>query len=61
MGAINVLAVVLAIRLILLVAVAGAIWLTVLVVAAPDPWRLGALAIYAAIVVLPTVWLSSRR
>lgn len=61
MGALNVLMVVIAVRLILLVAVVGAIYLTIIVVAAPDPWRLGALAVYAIAVVLPTVWLTARQ
>lgn len=61
MGALNVVAVVLAVRLVLLVAVAGAIFLTVVAVNFPDPMRLGALAIYAVAVVIPTIWLSSRR
>ena len=61
MGALNVIAVVLAVRFILLVAVAGAIILTVIAINVPDPWRLGALAIYAVTVVVPTVRLSSRR
>ncbi|HEX8827326.1 MAG TPA: hypothetical protein VF778_04355 [Xanthobacteraceae bacterium] len=52
---------VLAVRLILLVAVSGAIWLTWLALASPDPYRLAALAVYAAVVVVPVVWLSSRR
>lgn len=61
MGALNLLAVVLAVRLILLVAVVGAIWLTIIAIRDPDPWRLGALAIYTVATVIPTVWLSSRR
>jgi hypothetical protein len=61
LGALNALFIVLAVRAILLVAVVGAIILASAVVAAPDPWRLGALAIYAALIVVPTVWLSARR
>ena len=61
LGSINVLAVVLAVRLGLLVAIVGAIVLTYLTIQTPDPWRLGALAIYAAFVILPTTWLASRR
>lgn len=61
MGALNLVAVILAVRLILLVAVSGAIFLTVIAIQNPDPSRLGALAIYAVAVVVPTVWLSSRR
>jgi hypothetical protein len=61
LGALNALFVVLAIRLILLVATVGAIILATAVMASPDPWRLGALAIYTLVVVVPMVWLSSRR
>jgi uncharacterized BrkB/YihY/UPF0761 family membrane protein len=61
LGAFNVLAIILAIRFTLLVAVIGAITLTVIAIREPDPWRLGALAIYSLIVVLPTVWLASRK
>ena len=61
LGALNALFVILAVRAILLVAVVGAIILASAVMASPDPWRLGALAIYAAVVVVPTVWLSARR
>jgi hypothetical protein len=61
LGSINVLAVVLAVRLGLLVAIVGAIVLTYIAIEAPDPMRLGALAIYAAFVILPTTWLASRR
>ena len=61
MGALNVLTTVLAVRAILLIAVIGAIWLTVAVEQAPDPWRLGALGIYTVVVVIPIVWLTSRK
>jgi hypothetical protein len=61
LGALNALFIVLAVRAILLVAVVGAIVLASAVMATPDPWRLGALGIYALVVVVPTVWLSSRR
>jgi hypothetical protein len=61
MGAFNVLVVVLAVRLILLVAVCGAISLAWLALQNPDPLRLGALGIYCAAVVIPTVWLSVYR
>jgi hypothetical protein len=61
MGALNVVTAVLAVRLILLVCVCGAIALAYLALMQPDPYRLGALAIYAVAVVLPLVWLSSRR
>lgn len=61
LGAVNVLALVLSVRLILLVAITGAISLTVIAIRDPDPWRMAALGIYALTVVVPTVWLSSRR
>lgn len=60
-GALNGLALVLAVRFTLLVAILGAIALSVIVVREPDPWRLGALGIYAFVVVVPTIWLASRR
>lgn len=61
LGALSGLALVLAARFVLLVAVAGAIALTFLVVASPDPWRLAALGVYALTVVMPAMWLASRR
>lgn len=61
MGAINVLATLLAVRLTLLVSVGGAISLTWLAVQQPDPYRLAALGIYAGVVVVPLVWLAARR
>lgn len=61
MGAFNVLATVLAVRLILLVAVGGAIFLTYLALQQPDPFRLGALAIFAVLVVVPTTVLACIR
>jgi hypothetical protein len=61
LGSINVLAIVLAVRLGLLVAIVGAIVLTYITIQAPDPFKLGALAIYAAFVILPTTWLASHR
>lgn len=59
MGTVNVLAAILAVRLILLVAVGGAIFLAWL--AADNPYRIAAVGVYTASVVLPVVWLSSRR
>ena len=59
MGSLNVLFAVIAVRLILLVAVLGAIGLTYLAVQQPEPMRLGALAIYVAFVVVPASWLAS--
>lgn len=61
LGSLNLVIAVLAVRLILLVSVCGAIALAYLALAQPDPYRLGALAIYTVAVVLPLVWLSSRR
>jgi hypothetical protein len=61
MGSINVLSQVLAARLILLVAVAGATFLTWLALQTPDPYRLAVLGVYAAVVVVPLVWLAARR
>jgi hypothetical protein len=60
-GAFNALAIILAVRLILLVAVIGAFYLTVIAIDRPDPWRMAALAIYCVVTVIPTVWLASRR
>jgi len=61
LATVNVLALVLAVRLTLLVAVIGAIVLATIAVRDPDPWRLGALAIYGVLVVCPAMWLASRR
>jgi hypothetical protein len=61
LGAINVLVLVTAVRLILLVSVCGAIGLAYLALSEPGPYRLGTLAIYATVVVVPLIWLSSRR
>lgn len=60
LGAINVLALVLAGRVLVLVAIAGAIFLTWLSLGNPDPYRLTALGIYCAAVVMPCVWLASQ-
>ena len=64
MGALNLLAVVLAIRLVLLVAVIGALWLAKLALDVPAPLQIPALVmlgVYCATVVIPMVWLSSRK
>jgi len=64
LGAMNLLAVVLAVRLVLLVAVLGALWLAKLALDVPAPVQQAALimlGVYCATVVLPMVWLSSRK
>lgn len=61
MGALNVITTVLAVRLIVLVGVGGGIGLTFIALQQPDPWRLGALAIYGVLVMVPVVWLAGRR
>jgi hypothetical protein len=61
MGALNVLTVVLACRLILLVSVCGASFLAWMALAQPDPYRLATLGVYGVLVVLPMTWLVSRR
>jgi hypothetical protein len=58
MGSLNVLFAVLAIRLVLLVAVSGAIALTYLALQQPDALRLGVLAVYCGAICVPIVWLS---
>jgi hypothetical protein len=64
MGALNLLAVVLAVRLVLLVAVIGALWLAKLALDVPIAMQMPALVmlgVYCATVVIPMVWLSSRK
>jgi hypothetical protein len=61
LGALNVLIMVTAVRIIALVAVSGGIVLTSIALAGPDPWRLVALAIYSVCVVIPVIWLTSRH
>lgn len=61
MATLNVLFVILAVRLILLVAVVGAIYLTIVAASAPDPWRLATVAAYTIIVVVPLTWLAARK
>lgn len=61
MASLNVLFVILAVRAILLIAVIGAIYLTVVAASSPDPWRLATVAAYAIIVVVPLTWLASRK
>ena len=61
LASLNVLFVILAVRAILLVAVIGAIYLTIIATTTPDPWRMGAVAVYAIIVVVPLTWLAARK
>lgn len=61
MGALNLATAVLSVRLTLLVAVFGASAIAYLSLSDPTPYRLGSLAIYGTLVVLPLVWLASRR
>lgn len=61
MGTLSVLTAVLAVRLIVLVGVGGGIGLTFIALQQPDQWRLGALAIYGVLVMVPVVWLAGRR
>ena len=61
MGTLNVLTAVLAVRLTLLVSVCGASFLAWLALSEPDPYRLATLGVYGVVVVLPLIWLTSRR
>jgi hypothetical protein len=64
MGALNLLAVVLAVRLVLLVAVIGALWLAKLALDVPVAMQMPALVmlgVYCLTTVIPLVWLSSRK
>jgi hypothetical protein len=64
LGAVNLLAIVLAVRLVLLVAVIGALWLAKLALDVPVTMQMPALimlGVYCATVVIPMVWLSSRK
>lgn len=58
MGTINVVATILAARMILLVSVVGSIWLSWLALEQPDIYRLACLSVYAVVVVAPLVWLA---
>lgn len=60
LGAVNVFAMILGARLLVLVAVCGAIWLTLTALGNPDQYRLIALGTYCIAVVCPTVWLASQ-
>lgn len=59
LGALNVLALVLAARWVVMMAVAGGILLATQALGNPDPYKLGVLAIYALGVVGPAVWLAA--
>ena len=60
-GSLNVATKILAVRLILLLAVIGAVGLTLIAVQKKDPASLIGLGVYTVTVVLPTVWLTSRN
>jgi uncharacterized membrane protein len=60
LGATNALMTLIAVRLILLCGVLGAIGLTFLALRDPDLLRLAVLGVYAAVVVVPLVWLAAR-
>ena len=60
LGALNAAVLILAARVAVLIAVAGGIWLTWVALIEPDPYRLGALAIYSLFVVIQTIYLASR-
>ena len=61
MGALNVAVAILAVRLILLISIGGAITLAVMALGNAEPMRLAAVGIYTVTVVLPLVWLSGRH
>ena len=64
MGTLNVLFVILAVRLTLVIAIVGALILARAALVAPIPMQQPALvvvAIYCVTVVIPIVWLASRR
>ena len=61
LGALNMAAVILAVRLVVLVAVLGAILLAWEALADPQIVRVSALAVYGLLVVLPVVWLATTR
>lgn len=58
LGAISATTAILAQRLIVLVAALGGIGLTYMGLHDPDAYKLGALAIYAAGVFIPSIWLA---
>jgi hypothetical protein len=64
MGALNLAAIILAVRLVLLVAVIGALYLAKIALDVPATLQMPALimlAIYCATTVIPLVWLASRK
>ena len=61
LGALNLAVTILAVRLIVLVGVGGGIALTWLALDQPDPMRLGALALYGLLIMVPVIWLAGRR
>lgn len=61
LASISVISQILAVRVVLLVAVLGAVFLTYLALSQGDVLRLGALGIYCAVVVAPIVFLSYKR
>ena len=60
-GSINVVAAILAVRLILLVAIVGAIILTWFGISTHDVLRIAAVGVYTTTVVCPLIWLSAQR
>lgn len=60
LAAVNVATTILAARLIVLIAVVGAIVLTWAALGDPNPWRLAAVTVYGLLVVGPCVWLAGR-
>ena len=61
LAVINTVALVLALRFIVLIAVIGGVVLTYMALDHPDPYRLGALAIYCLAIVIPSMALAARR
>jgi hypothetical protein len=61
MGTVNVLVLILSARLIVLISVCGGIYLTLVALGQPDPWRLGVLITFCLGVVGPAVYLAAHR
>lgn len=61
LGALNVATAILAVRLILLVAICGAVVLSYLVLQQPGPYPVAVLGVYTGVVVVPLIWLAARR